>query len=176
MNIDTPWRIEALAGPDAIAVVEPVFREYLDWMRERFALDLGSDLQDPDGAAERAYFAETRQFLVPRGRLLVARLDGEVVGVGAFKPTNDLRTAEIKRMFVRPVARGNGIARALFDRLLTEARAEGYATVRLETLSFMAEAQALYRSAGASETEPFDGSEAAGVGLGAATTYLELQL
>lgn len=176
MNNETAWRIDVLPGPDAVAVVEPVFREYLDWMLERFALDLGIELEDPDGAGERAYFAETPQFLVPRGRLLVARLDGEVVAVGAFKPTNDPRTAEIKRMFVRPVVRGNGIARALFDRLLREARAEGYATVRLETLSFMTGAHALYRSAGATETEPFDRSEAAGVGLGAATTYLELQL
>ena len=176
MNIETPWRIDALTGPEAVAVVEPVFREYLDWLLERFAVELGIELEDPDGAAERAYFGETPLFLVPRGRLLVARVDSEVVGVGAFKPTNDLRTAEIKRMFVRPVARGNGIARALFDRLLREARAEGYATVRLETLSFMTEAQALYRSAGASEIEPFDGSEAAGVRLGAATTYLELRL
>jgi GNAT superfamily N-acetyltransferase len=176
MSIETPWRIDALAGPHAVAVVEPVFREHLTWMRERFALDLGIELDDPDGAAQRAYFAETAQFLAPRGRLLVARLDGKVVGVGAFKPTDDRRTAEIKRMFVRPAIRGKGIARALFDRLLTDARAEGYATVRLETLSFMTEAHALYRSAGATETEPFDGSEAAAVGLGAATTYLELQL
>jgi len=172
----TSWRIDALAGPDAPAVVEPVFREYLSWMLERFTLDLGIDLEDPDGAAQRAYFAETSEFLVQRGRLLVARREDEVVGVGAFKPTGDGRTAEIKRMFVRPTARGRGIARALFDRLLEEARAEGYATVRLETLSFMTEAHALYRSAGAREIQPFDGSEAAGVGLDSATTYLELQL
>jgi GNAT superfamily N-acetyltransferase len=176
MSIETPWRIDALAGPDALAVVEPVFREYLDWMLERFARDLGIELDDPDGAAERAYFAETPQFLVPRGRLLVARLKGDVVGVGAFKPTDDERIAEIKRMFVRPAVRGHGIARALFDRLLMDARAEGYTTVRLETLSFMTEAHALYQSAGAREAEPFYGSEAASVGLGAATTYLELQL
>jgi GNAT superfamily N-acetyltransferase len=172
---ETSWRIDALTGPDAAAVVEPVFREYLQWMLERFALDLGIEFEDPDGAAERAYFAETPQFIVPRGRLLVVRLDGDVVGVGAFKPCDDGRTAEIKRMFVRPAVRGNGIARALFDRLLTEARAEGYTTVRLETLSFMTEAHALYRSAGAREIQPFDGSEAAAVGLGAATTYMELQ-
>lgn len=170
------WRIDALAAPHAVAIVEPLFREYLDWMLQRFALDLGIELEDPDGAAKRAYFAETTQFLAPRGKLLVARLDDEAVGAGAFKPCDNPRTAEIKRMFVRPAARGKGIARALFDQLLIDARAEGYASVRLETLSFMTEAQALYRSAGATETEPFDGSEAAGVGLGAATTYLELQL
>lgn len=176
MNLKTPWHIDALAGPDAGAVVEPVFRDYLDWMLERFVRDLGVELNDPDGAAKRAYFAETPQFLAPRGQLLVARLDGEVVGVGAFKPTDDERTAEIKRMFVRPTARGHGIARALFDRLLSDARAQGYATVRLETLSFMTAAHALYRSAGARETDPFDGSEAVGVGLGPATTYMELPL
>ncbi|MGE2689631.1 GNAT family N-acetyltransferase [Mycolicibacterium pulveris] len=174
MNV--PWRIEAIAGPDAAAVVEPVFREYLDWILTRFTVDLGADSIDPDGSAERAYFAETQRFLDPRGRLLVVRVDDEIVGVGAFKPTDDERTAEIKRMFVRPSARGNGIARALFDRLLGEARAAGYTTVRLETMSFMTEAHALYRSVGAREIDPFDGSEAGSVGLAGATTYMELRL
>lgn len=171
-----PWRIEALSGPDAATIVAPVFREYLDWILARFTADLGAESVDPDGAAERAYFAETYRFLVPRGRLLVARLGDDIVGVGAFKPTGDERTAEIKRMFVRPAARGNGIARALLDRLLRDARSEGYTAVRLETMSFMTEAHALYRSAGAREIDPFDGSEAGNVGLAAATTYLELPL
>lgn len=170
------WRIDTLTGPDAVATIEPVFREYLDWMIERFARDLGIDDIDPDGSRERAYFAETLQFLQPRGRLLVARLGDDVVGVGAFKPTDSPDTAEIKRMFVRPAARGKGIARALFDRLLTDARAEGYTNVQLETLSFMTEAQELYRSVGAVEVDPFQGSEAVRVGIEAATTYLRLDL
>ncbi|HET7668136.1 MAG TPA: GNAT family N-acetyltransferase [Mycobacterium sp.] len=170
------WRIDILTGPDAVATVEPVFREYLDWMLERFARDLGIDEVDPDGSRERAYFAETLQFLEPPGRLLVARLDGDIAGVGALKPTDIPHTAEIKRMFVRPAARGKGIARALFERLLSDARAAGCTSVRLETLSFMTEAQLLYRSVGAVETGPFEGSEAVRVGLEAATTYLRLEL
>lgn len=174
MNV--PWRIEALSGPDAAAIVEPLFREYLDWILVRFSVDLGAESIDPDGSAERAYFAETQRFLGPRARLLVARFDEELVGVGAFKPTDDERTAEIKRMFVRPSARGSGIARALLNRLLGDARSEGYTTVRLETMSFMTEAHSLYRSVGAREIDPFEGSEAGNVGLAAATTYLELPL
>ncbi|MGV0774934.1 GNAT family N-acetyltransferase [Mycolicibacterium elephantis] len=174
MNVS--WRIEALSGPDAAAVVEPLFREYLDWILARFAADLGAESVDPDGTAERAYFAETQRFLGPGGRLLVARRDDEIVGVGAFKPTYDERTAEIKRMFVRPSARGSGIARALLDRLLNAARSEGYTMVRLETMSFMTEAHALYQSVGARAIDPFDGSEAGNVGLAGATTYLELPL
>lgn len=79
-------------------------------------------------------------------------------------------------MYVRHTARGQGIARAVFDRLLMNARADGYAAVRLETLSFMAEAHALYRSVGAVETASFDGSEAVRVGLAAATMSMELKL
>ena len=79
-------------------------------------------------------------------------------------------------MFVRPAARGKGIARALFERLLSDARAAGYTSVRLETLSFMTEAQRLYRSVGAVEIDPFEGSEAVRVGLEAATKYLRLEL
>jgi GNAT superfamily N-acetyltransferase len=172
MNADSPVRIESVRT-DALAA--PLFREYLGWMRERFSADLGIDFHDPDGAAERAYFAETDEFLGAGGRLLVAWLDDEVAGVGAFKPVDD-RTVEIKRMYVRPTARGGGLARRLLSALLDEARTLGYTTARLETLSFMTAAHELYRSMGFRVTAPFHGSEAAAVGLGTATEYLELRL
>lgn len=75
-----------------------------------------------------------------------------------------------------PTGGDDDIARALFNPLLSEARAAGYTTVRLETMSFMSEAHAPYRSTGAWEIDPFDGSEAGSVGLAGATTYLEVRL
>jgi ribosomal protein S18 acetylase RimI-like enzyme len=95
--------------------------------------------------------------------------------VGALKPVDET-TAEIKRVFVRPAARGLGVGRAILHRLVQDARAEGYATVRLETLRFMAAARAMYRAAGFVEAARFAGSETAGTALDPLTIALELDL
>jgi GNAT superfamily N-acetyltransferase len=97
------------------------------------------------------------------------------VGVGTLKPVDDT-TAEIKRMFVRPAAQGLGIGRAILARLVHDARAEGYATVRLETLRFMTTAQAMYRAFDFVEVVRFNGSEAANTVLDPLTIAMELDL
>ena len=60
-----------------------------------------------------------------------------------------------------PQPRGSASAGAILARLVQDARAERYATVRLETLRFMTTAQAMYRAFGFVEVPRFDGSEAA---------------
>jgi GNAT superfamily N-acetyltransferase len=96
-------------------------------------------------------------------------------GVGTLKPVDET-TAEVKRMYVRPAAQGLGVGRAILARLLQEARAERYATVRLETLRFMTIAQAMYRSFGFVEVAAFDGSEAANTVLEPLTIFMALDL
>jgi putative acetyltransferase len=51
-------------------------------------------------------------------------------------------------MFVRPEARGQGIARLLLEGLEREARERGIAVMRLETGTLQPEARSLYESAG----------------------------
>jgi GNAT superfamily N-acetyltransferase len=72
---------------------------------------------------------------------------GRAVACGAVKRL-DRQTAEIKRMFVAPEARGQGVARALLGALEDAARELGYARVRLDTGDRQPHAQALYPSAG----------------------------
>jgi len=88
----------------------------------------------------------------PRGRLLIATLDSLPVGCVALRPLNDLSptTCELKRMYVRPFARGHGIGRLLADRLLADARSLGYTVMKLDsdTDSRFAAAITLYRSLG----------------------------
>ena len=165
-----------LTAPDAGAYVRPLFREYVGWIANRIALDFRVCLDTHTIERHHATIRlEMPSLLSPRGRLLLASRGHEYVGVGALKPV-DATTAELKRMYVRPEARGEGVGRALLERLIEDARAEGYHVVHLETLVFMDEAHALYRSLGFVETEVFDKSEAALVGLERATYYMELAL
>jgi ribosomal protein S18 acetylase RimI-like enzyme len=83
----------------------------------------------------------------PRGRCFLARLQGEPVGCVALRPLDD-RCGEVKRLFVRSSARRHGVARQLMDRLLADAFALGYRTIRLGTLPEMTAAQDLYRRLG----------------------------
>jgi GNAT superfamily N-acetyltransferase len=158
------------------AVVDPLFREYGAWVADQLERDAGIRFTEADLARHHdAFRAELDRLLRPRGRLLVARLDEHPVGVGALKPVDEA-TAEIKRMFVRPAARGLGVGRAIVLRLVQDARAEGYATVRLETLRFMTIARAMYRDFGFVEVARFDGSETANTVLDPLTIAMELDL
>ena len=63
--------------------------------------------------------------------------------------------AELKRVYVRPAGRGRRLGEAIARRLVDDARAFGYRRVRLDTLPFMASAQALYESLGFVDCAPY---------------------
>lgn len=90
----------------------------------------------------------------PRGCLLLAWLDGKAIGCVALRALDETR-GEMKRLFVRPQARGTGAGRALAERLLAEARAIGYGQIVLDTLPQMAEAQGLYETLGFRDIAPY---------------------
>ena len=69
---------------------------------------------------------------------------------------------EMKRLFVRPAARGHGLAKQLIARVLDEARRLGYAEIRLDTLPMMGDAQALYVALGFADIEPYYDTPIAG--------------
>jgi ribosomal protein S18 acetylase RimI-like enzyme len=168
--------VVATAEADVSTVVEPLFHEYGEWVAAHLEQDAGITFTEADLARHHdAFRGELPRLLGSRGRLLVARLDDEPVGVGALKPVDDT-TAEIKRMYVRPAARGLGVGRALLLRLIEDATAEAYTIVRLETLRLMTTAQALYRTVGFVETPRFDGSEVADTALGPITIFMSLDL
>lgn len=84
----------------------------------------------------------------PAGRLILAELDGRAVGVVALRPLPEAGAAEIKRLYVEPVARGRGVGRRLAETVIAEARAQGYRKLRLETLPLMAAANRIYDELG----------------------------
>lgn len=175
---ETSLSIERLCAPDASAVISPLLREYVPWVTSRLAADYGivfEDVEDFHERQHRSVDAEMGLLLGPRGRVLLARLDGEPVGVCVLKPVHG-DTGEIKRLYVRPQGRGRSVGRALLTRLLADARAEGYAKLRLESLRFMTEAQSLYRSLGFVDTPAFEHSQGGAAGLADITRYMEKKL
>lgn len=79
--------------------------------------------------------------------LLVWEEEGELLACGAIKRL-DAHSAEIKRMYTRPEARGRGLGRAILLELIARGRELGYARLVLETGDQQPEAIQLYESAG----------------------------
>lgn len=81
------------------------------------------------------------------GAFIVAHLDGVAVGCGAVRRL-DAATAELKRMYVDPSARGRGIGREIVEALEREARMLGITKIVLETGTRLAPAIKLYEAMG----------------------------
>ena len=91
----------------------------------------------------------------PRGRLLLAYLNDEPVGCAALHPLEG-EIGEMKRLYVKPAARGHKIGRLLSEQIIQEAISIGYARIRLDTIAQqMPEAVAMYRSQGFVEIPPY---------------------
>ena len=105
----------------------------------------------------------------PRGRLLIARQGEAVAGCVALRPLFH-RDAEMKRLYVRPAHRGTGLGRLLAQRVIREARAIGYESLKLDTLPQMHSAQNLYAKLGFRETAPYNDNPIGG------TRFLALDL
>jgi putative acetyltransferase len=84
----------------------------------------------------------------------VARRSSNALGCCALVPAFD-GSAEIKRMFVAPEARGIKLGRRLLERLEDQARERGIGTLRLETGIYQPEALGLYRTSGYQDIAPF---------------------
>ncbi len=137
-------RIRPASGRGDIETARTLFREYADAL----GIDLGfqdweHDLADLPGA-----------YAPPQGALFLAEAGPDVLGCVALRPL-DSETCEMKRLYVRPSGRGLGLGRRLAEQAIDEGRRLGYTRMRLDTLPFMAEAQALYRRLGFREIPPY---------------------
>lgn len=138
------FQIERASRNRAIAEVQVLFREY--------QAALGIDLEFQHFAAEVAGLPGS--YAMPRGRLLLARHDGQPAGCVALQPRDD-RGCEMKRLYVRVPFRGSGLGRLLAERVIAEARAIGYTRMYLDTLPSMSSAQRLYEALGFRDVVPY---------------------
>lgn len=101
------------------------------------------------------------QLVPPRGAWLLGRAGKDAVACGGVRLLSP-EVAEIKRMYVAPAARGQGVAMALLTRLEAAAAVLGARVVRLDTGPGMEVAVALYRRAGYAEIADYNGNPDAG--------------
>src|SRR5579863_3859531 len=106
----------------------------------------------------------------PDGRLLLVEFEGQIAGCVALHRF-DQRICEMKRLYLRPEFRGEGLGRVLVKRIIAEARSIGYERMRLDTVEpVMKDAVAMYRRFGFREIAPYRVNPMAG------TIYMELDL
>ncbi|AHE52704.1 GNAT family N-acetyltransferase [Sphingomonas sanxanigenens] len=119
--------------PDDTASVLGIWREFIAHS------PVNLDYQRND-----AEFADLPgKYAPPRGCVLLADRDGEIEGCVALR---DVRgdICEMKRLYVRPHARGNRVGHNLVARLIAEARAIGYREMRLDVQEKSVSARKLY--------------------------------
>ncbi|MEM7023177.1 MAG: GNAT family N-acetyltransferase [Pseudomonadota bacterium] len=125
-------------APEDVAAAARLIRAYADW------LDVDLCFQD----FEQELAALPGAYGPPRGRLLLAKQSGAVMGCVALRPL-EADICEMKRLWVEPGSAGKGIGRTLARRAVADARQLGYRAMRLDTIpERMPAAQELYRSLG----------------------------
>lgn len=153
-------KIVQAESDETVEQARKLFREYEAW--------LGINLCFQNFEKEVAELPGL--YAPPCGRLWLAFDDGELAGCIALRKIGE-GICEMKRLYLRPPARGRGLGRQLATRIVDEARAIGYERMRLDTLpGKMDGAIAIYRSLGFEEIEDYYGNPVEGV------LFMELKL
>ncbi|CAM5348871.1 MULTISPECIES: GNAT family N-acetyltransferase [Streptomyces] len=153
MTALTRWTVaaEPAGSPEARALWAAYYTEVSDrWYR----LHHGSDTPPDELARGIAADDGPEQLVPPRGLLLVARLAGEAAGMAGLARLEP-GTAEVRRVFVRPAARGTGGGSALMAAVDTAATALGAARLVLDTRHDLVESHRVYERHGFTRTEAY---------------------
>ena len=138
---------EAARGLDLrrVPIDDPDAQELIELVQAEYVVIYGGRDESP---------IDHTEFVAPQGAFFVGRLDGVPVVSGAWRRRSDVDfagttdTAEIKRMYVVPAARGLGLARRMLAHLECTAAESGVQAMVLETGLLQPEAIRLYESSG----------------------------
>jgi GNAT superfamily N-acetyltransferase len=157
--IPCPVKIIQANSVEDIAAARRLFEEY--------AASIDTDLCFQNFSKELAGLPGA--YAPPRGRLLLAVVDGVPVGCVGLRP-HDSTTGEMKRLFVQPGHQGRGLGKALVEVVIAEARDIGYTSLLLDTLPSMQSAIRLYEALGFVRRAPYFDSPVGG------NVFMELNL
>jgi len=135
-----------------------LFSEFLTWAIEKSKEFYKEDIDIDEMVNRTMVGIEKGLFSPPHGRLLLAKAEEQIAGVGCLK-TIQKGIGEVKRMYVRPDHRGKKIGQKLLGQLVQSATEIGCSKVLLDSARFMKSAHALYRSAGFKEIELYSETE-----------------
>ncbi|ACK72366.1 GCN5-related N-acetyltransferase [Gloeothece citriformis PCC 7424] len=123
----------------AARVIEQVLQEYgLPWQPREADLDVIE--------VESAY-------LNVGGQFWVVEHHGKIVGTAAYYPIKrGNKGVEIRKMYLIPEVRGQGLGKYLLQELETVIAAQGYQEIWIETASLLKEAVQLYETNGYQRT------------------------
>jgi ribosomal protein S18 acetylase RimI-like enzyme len=153
------FEIRAAQGTCDIEAVQSLWRE--DWATLGLAPEFQSfadELRKLPGAYGEA-----------GGLLMIAWAGEEAAGTIALRRLTET-SCEVKRLYVRPKFRGQGLGRALLNSLIASSCSIGYVTMYADSLPSMTGAQALYRSCGFKQVGPYSAEPTPGA------AYFELPL
>jgi GNAT superfamily N-acetyltransferase len=122
----------------SLAYADPLAQHLVERVQQEYVVRYG-------GRDEAV--VDPADFSLPSGLFLVAEVDGEAAGCGAWRDVGEGR-AEIKRMYVEPGFRRRGLAALVLDVLERSAAAHGRRSVVLNSGDKQPEALALYDRAG----------------------------
>jgi len=117
------FQIEQTETAADIERVRELFRAYADWLNVDLCFQgFEEELEGLPGV-----------YAPPRGRLLIARTNGEIAGCVGLRPLED-NICEMKRLWVEPGFEGQGIGRRLAEAIVDAGRDLGYKAMRLDTV------------------------------------------
>jgi putative acetyltransferase len=133
-----------VVGGADLEAVRTLLREYADWV----AVDLSFQGFEEELAGLPGHYE------APPGTLLLCVVDDRpagCIGVRAW----DVRTCEMKRLYVRDAFQGRGCGLHLTQQAIEWARRAGYHRMLLDTLPTMAAAQRMYERLGFHDVAPY---------------------
>jgi len=137
-------RIKPVQTKREIAAVRSLFREYEAFLK----VDLCFQQFEEELAGLPGKYSH------PGGALLIGLVGEDIMGCVAVRKWSE-GICEMKRLYVKPEARGTGMGRQLVDAILLVAKELEYSIIRLDTLDFLHEAMQLYKRLGFRTIEPY---------------------
>ncbi len=131
MLVNVEIRSEPIDGPVAASLIRALIAE----LDQRYP-------EEENGGG-----LELHEVVPPHGVFLLVRVGGQPVACGAVRRLEG-QVAELKRMYVEPRWRGQGLARRLLVKLEEMSRQLGFEKIRLETGIRQPEAIGLYETSG----------------------------